>query len=93
MVEAMEKLDSIITTTYQYNDKYLIDVVENKEEEFFEAWLYAKDNTIKLAILMVPKNNIEFKDIVLNESAFLALVASSIESQNMIEMYEAEAEQ
>ena len=32
MVEAMEKLDSIITTTYQYNDKYLIDVVENKEE-------------------------------------------------------------
>lgn len=92
MVEAMEKLDSIITTTYQYNDKYLIDVVENKEEEFFEAWLYAKDNTIKLAILMVPKNNIEFKDIVLNESAFLALVASSIEGQNMIEMYEAEAE-
>ncbi|SER79666.1 hypothetical protein [Lachnobacterium bovis] len=84
----MEKIKDIITTTYKYDDKYLIDVVENKEEEFFEAWLYGKENTQKLAILTVPTTNIEFKDMVLTDSAFLALVDSSIHNEHLIEMYE-----
>ena len=40
------------TQTYQYNDIYFVDVVTTAET--VEAWLYSKDNGVKMLMFGLP---------------------------------------
>ncbi|SFG44108.1 hypothetical protein SAMN04487761_11926 [Lachnospiraceae bacterium C7] len=83
----MKKISKITTNTYKFDETYLVDIVHNEEDEFYEAWLYNKNCEQKLAVYTIPTNNIEFKEMKLTESAFVALVENQLKSQPLIEMY------
>lgn len=56
-----------ITTTYEYNDDYRIDVVETPT--MYEAWLFHKDYGMKSFIIGVEKgmSKEEFIEIAISE--------------------------
>lgn len=60
-----------ITTTYNYDGKYLVDIIVKKDEQCYEAWLYNKDYGVKDLMFGVPmdentKSEREFLTLVLN---------------------------
>ena len=75
----MKKAKYITTTTYQYNDDYLIDIVKNDNECTYEAWLYHICNGIKeLMFGMSSETN--------TDDMFLDFVKENVES--FIEQYD-----
>ena len=43
-----------ITTTHNYDGKYLVDIIVKKDEQCYEAWLYNKDYGVKGLMFGVP---------------------------------------
>ena len=74
----MKKITDVVTTTYQYNDNYYIDIVKNGKEDTYEAWIYHRAYGIKSLMFGVPSetNTIEM---------FLVLVEGNAE--DYIEIY------
>ena len=74
-----------ITTTYNYDGKYLVDIIVKKDEQCYEAWLYNKDYGVKDLMFGVPMD-----ENTKSEREFLTLVLNNI--QEHINLYEEEYE-
>ena len=79
----MKKVKYLTTTTYQYNDNYLIDIVKNDDEYTYDAWLYHIAYGVKE--LMFSMSSETYTD-----KTFLDIVKENVE--NYIENYREEFE-
>jgi hypothetical protein len=51
----MKKIN-IVTRTYALDDEWLVDIMDNKEEDIFYAWIYHKDYCVKDMMYGWPKH-------------------------------------
>lgn len=58
----MKQISTTTTTTYQFNDKYYIDIIE--KENNFEAWVYNIHCGIKMFMAKMPKENMKPIDVI-----------------------------
>lgn len=82
----MKRITEITTESFEYDDKYRVDIIDNKKEELFEAWLYNHNIGVKTYIFGVPYSSCR------NKESFMYLVKINLENENYIAAYEEDLE-
>ena len=82
----MKRTDLLNTITYDFDNGFRVDIVDDKEEDLFIAWLYHKDYPVKSLMLGLPKKRpIEDGEMTLEQC--VKIVEDNLLNESFIEDY------
>jgi hypothetical protein len=84
--DIMKRITGVAIESFIYNDEYRVDIIDNKKEELFEAWLYKYKEGVKSYMFGAPYRFCRNKDL------FIDLVKINLENENYIAGHEEDLE-
>ena len=82
----MKRTDLFSTITFEVGDGFMVDIVDNKEEGLFEAWLYHKNYGVKSSMFGEPKKQ-KVKDDEMTLEQFIESVEANLLTEDYIGDY------
>ena len=78
----MKRITEVTTESFEYDNEYRVDFIDNKKEELFEGWLYKHNICVKIYMFGAPYR------FCLNIESFIDLIKTNLENENNIAAYE-----